>query len=194
MNKRLMARQETAERLLEAARIRISGNGLTGLRARDVTADAGCALGMLYKCYSDLDTLIDRVNMGTLVMLLSNLRQAVAGTTDPVDQLKVLAKTYLAFAVEHRNLWSSVFEHRQKDQRPIPQDYVDANQRLLGVIGEAMGKLKPDIVGDELDARVRTYFGAVHGVVTLGLQERFVSVPTHRLEQELDVLVDQLTR
>ena len=45
--KREMKREDLKARLIEAARNRIILDGLTRLRARDVTQDAGCALGGL---------------------------------------------------------------------------------------------------------------------------------------------------
>lgn len=46
-NKREEARDDLKKRLIDAAEARIAGGGLRGLKARDVTADAGCAPGGL---------------------------------------------------------------------------------------------------------------------------------------------------
>ena len=58
MGKREVKKAELRERLIQAARSRIRENGLSGLRARDITADAGCALGALYTAFEDIDTLV----------------------------------------------------------------------------------------------------------------------------------------
>ena len=60
--KRDARREDLKGRLIEAAQARIQSSGLAGLRARDITADAGCALGALYTAFADLDDLILHVN------------------------------------------------------------------------------------------------------------------------------------
>jgi hypothetical protein len=37
--------------------------------------------------------------------------------------------------------------------------------------------------------RARTLFGAVHGVISISLEARFVGLPPERLERELDEFV-----
>ena len=75
-NKREEARDDLRKRLVDAAEARIASQGLAALKAREVTADAGCALGALYTAFDDLDRLILQVNSRTLVRL--GLRQRTA--------------------------------------------------------------------------------------------------------------------
>jgi len=56
-------RLKLRERLLEAARAAINARGLSGLKARDLAAETGCALGAIYTAFDDLDELILRVNV-----------------------------------------------------------------------------------------------------------------------------------
>ena len=51
----------------------------------------------------------------------------------------------------------------------------------------------PDLSDAEVRLRVRTLFGAVHGVVHLALQGRLVGVPEPLLRQEVAALVGALT-
>jgi len=51
-------RDQMRERVLEAAEAVISTKGLAGLKARDISARAGCALGAIYTVFEDLDELI----------------------------------------------------------------------------------------------------------------------------------------
>ena len=88
--KREIVRRELTRNLLDAAEKRISMHGLDALRARDVTNDAGCGLGTIYKCFTDLDDLIIHVNSATLSRLRQALTDASAGVADPIDVLKAL--------------------------------------------------------------------------------------------------------
>lgn len=75
--KREEQRDDLKKRLVDAAEARIAAGGLSGLKARDVTADAGCALGALYNVVEDLDRLILLVNSRTLARLGAALKAAV---------------------------------------------------------------------------------------------------------------------
>ncbi|QIA24685.1 hypothetical protein [Mesorhizobium sp. AA22] len=66
------------------------------MRARDITADAGCALGALYTAFADLDKLILHVNSATLARLGAALRQEATG--EPRARLEAVAKEYLRIA------------------------------------------------------------------------------------------------
>src|SRR6187551_345283 len=100
--KREAKREDLRSRLIEAALARIAADGLAALRARDVTQDAGCALGGLYTVFADLDELALSVNSATLTMIEESLTPALAGKEDPVEQLRILARGYLKFARENR--------------------------------------------------------------------------------------------
>ena len=81
--KREAKREDLKARLIAATRARIEQSGLAGLRARDITKDAGCALGGLYNAFDDLDHLILTVNLETLTLMQEALGEAVADATDP---------------------------------------------------------------------------------------------------------------
>lgn len=41
--------------------------------------------------------------------------------------------------------------------------------------------------------RARTLFGAVHGIISITLEARFVGLPPERLERELDEFIIMIT-
>ena len=57
-----------------------------------------------------------------------------------------------------------------------------------------MAELRPDLDDDALRHRSRTLFAAVHGVVHLSLSGRFIGTPRAALLDEVQALVDALTR
>lgn len=187
--KREAKREDLRSRLIEAARNRIAADGLAALRARDVTQDAGCALGGLYTAFTDLHELVIHVNSLTLAALEQSL--ALAGPTESsaTDKLRNLARGYLAFAVANRNLWKALFEHRLPDGQETPQWHLEEHLFLIGLIVEPLMELQPDMTGEDRAIRARTLFGAVHGVITISLEGRFVGLPIERLGRELDDFV-----
>lgn len=189
--KREEKREDLKARLIEAARNRIAVDGLSSLRARDVTQDAGCALGGLYTVFADLDELIMYVNSSTLAALKQSLHDAPAALESPVDALRHLARGYLAFAVAHRNLWKALFEHL----RPTTPDWhLDEHLFLIGLIATPLADLQPELGTEDRFIRARTLFGAVHGIISISLEGRFVGLPLERLEQEIDAFVLMIAR
>lgn len=187
--KREEKRDELKARLIEAARNRIARDGLSQLRARDITQDAGCALGGLYTVFSDLSELVIHVNSQTLKALEANLKLAEVREQSPTDRLRNLGQGYLRFAIEHRNLWRALFEHFPSEGNPTPEWHLHEHLFLMDVIAEPLEELQPDMPAVDRAIRARTLFGAVHGVVSVSLEGRFVGLPQDRLAQEVDELI-----
>ncbi len=130
MTTRRQAKREVLrERLIDAAGRRVADRGLASLRARDVAAEAGCALGGIYTVFADLDDLILHVNARTLERMDRELVEAV-GDRRAGDALKALARGYARFARENRNLWAALFDHRMADGGPSP-DWLLARHAAL---------------------------------------------------------------
>lgn len=81
-----------------------------GAKARNVTADAGCALGALYTAFEDLDRLILQVNARILARLGAALRQRVLSVFAAVYGLVTLTAPFVAPRAINRKvkwrLWS----------------------------------------------------------------------------------------
>jgi AcrR family transcriptional regulator len=178
-------------RLIVAAEAEIAEKGLLGLKARDVTQRAGCALGAIYNAVADLDELVMRVNSRTLERLGAALAPASdAGSPEAVTL--ALADAYAVFALQNRRLWSALFEHRLPEGTEMPEWHQQEHEVLIARIGAPLQTLRPDLPVEEIRLRVRTLFGAVHGVVHLALQGRLVGVPEPLLRQEVAALVGAL--
>ena len=172
-------------RLIEAAKARIIAGGLEGLRARDITNDAGCALGALYTAFADLDALVIEVNSATLREIDQVMLAALEGVNDAAEQMHVLAATYLAFARTHERRWRTLFELKIPDGENVPEWYIADQALLLTRIVGPLRLLQPDFTETELMIRARTLFAAVHGIVTISLDRRFVGIRADTLDAEL---------
>lgn len=178
-------------RLIDAAEAEIAEKGLLGLKARDVTQRAGCALGAIYNAVADLDELVMRVNSHTLERLGAALAPASdAGSPEAITL--ALADAYAVFALENRRLWSALFEHRLPEGVEMPDWHRQEHEVLIARIVAPLRQLRPDLPDTDIRLRVRTLFGAVHGVVHLALQGRLVGVPEPQLRQEVAALVGAL--
>jgi len=175
-------------RLIDIAQETIAAQGLAGLKARDLAAAAGCAIGAIYTAFDDLDELILRVNARTLARLETALDRAL-GDAEAEQALQVMARTYLDFARAEEPSWRALFEHRLPPGAAPPQWYVDARNRLFNRLDAPLSRLLPGTGHWAREAFARTLFSAVHGVVALGLEEKIAETPPKLLDDQLEKLV-----
>jgi hypothetical protein len=109
---------------------------------------------------------------------------------DPVRQLHELAATYLDFATEHPNLLRALFEHRMEEDRPFPEDILIMVMDAFNLMHEPFERLMPGRDPGDVALLSRMMFSAVHGIISLGLEERMVAVPPERLREQLAQFVD----
>src|SRR3954449_3910644 len=174
--------------LIEIARGLIAANGLRSLKVRDVADAAGCSIGSVYNEFGDFDGLILTVNRGTVQALTARLVAVPA--EDPVRQLHGLAATYLEFATTRANLLRSLFEHRMEDDRPFPDDILQMVMQAFALMHPPLVRLLPNADDVQIALLSRTLFSAVHGIISLGLEERMVAVPPQMLRQQVDQFLD----
>jgi AcrR family transcriptional regulator len=165
--------------LLEVAEQLISRNGLRSLKIRDVAQAADCSIGSIYNEFGDFDGLILMVSRRTV----RALDERLSGVPDdnPVQQLYGLADTYLGFASEHGHLLRALFEHRMENDRPFPQDLLDMVMHTFALMHAPLIRLLPDKDPVDVALLARMMFSAVHGIISLGLEERLVAVPPNNL-------------
>ena len=181
-------------RLIDAAEAQIAAEGLVGLKARVVTAAAGCALGALYTAFEDLDRLILHVNSRTLARLGAALEVACPAGQGPKQALAALAQGYVGFALQNYRLWAALFSHHLPAGVEAPEWHIKDHAVLIAQIIRPLSQLRPDLNPTALQQRARTVFSAVHGVVAMAVTGRYVTTPQQDLPGEVAAIVDALTR
>ncbi|MBN9670867.1 TetR/AcrR family transcriptional regulator [Roseibium aggregatum] len=184
--------EETQRRVLEAAVAAVEAGGLEAIHIRKIAAQAGYSVGSIYKHYEDQDALILAVSSVTLGRIKTVMAEAVEGIEEPLARLKSLAQSYLTFARDNRNLLTALFAFQISEGKQTPDWHIQENIALLGFIAGPLRELDPDLDDEALAARTRTCFAAVHGLVTISLEERFIGLYGDRLEKEMDFLVERL--
>ena len=174
--------------MLETARDIIASKGLRLLKVRDVAETADCSIGSIYNEFGDFDGLILAVNRETVQALTARLTAVPAD--DPIQQLHGLAATYLEFFSQHANLLRSLYEHRMEDDRPFPEDILLLVMRAFALMHQPLVRLLPDRDPKDIAMLARLMFSAVHGIISLGLEERMVAVPPDNLRQQVAKFVD----
>ncbi len=169
--------------IIEIARGIIAAKGLRSLKVRDVADAAECSVGSVYNEFGDFDGVILTVNRATVQALTARLAGVPAD--DPVRQLHGLAVTYLDFFAENPNLLRSLFEHRMENDRPYPDDILEMVMDAFSLMHRPFVRLLPEAGDVEVALLSRTLFSAVHGIISLGLEERMVAVPPQLLRQQV---------
>ena len=174
--------------MLATARRIIAAKGLRSLKVRDVAEAADCAIGSVYNEFGDFDGLILTVNRETVLALTARLK--AVPDADPVHQLHGLAAVYLEFATAHANLLRSLFEHRMEGDRPFPEDILLMVMQAFALMHPPLVRLLPNSDEREIALLSRILFSAVHGIISLGLEERMVAVPPDQLSRQVAEFVD----
>jgi hypothetical protein len=77
-----------------------------------------------------------------------------------------------------------------EDDRPFPEDILLMVMQAFALMHEPLRRLLPDRDPEQVALLARTMFSAVHGIISLGLEERMVAVPPEKLRQQLAQFVD----
>jgi AcrR family transcriptional regulator len=190
MSKALERRQKLREDLLVAAENMIAAKGLTGLKTRDLAQRIGVANGAVYNLVEDVDDLVLRVGSRTLARLDDALTAAESqGPASPVETLSRIAVAYCDFAAENTELWRALFEHRMQVGKDVPEWSITEQMELFRHIHGPLVALLPKRSPVELGVLARSLFSAVHGMVTLGLEQKLVAVPLDVLRCEVARIV-----
>jgi AcrR family transcriptional regulator len=176
------------DEILQTTRRLIAAKGLRSLKIRNVAQSAKCSVGSLYSHFGDFDGLILTVNRG-VVSTLDGVLAKVPGD-DPIAHLQGLAQAYLGFARKHPNLLRALFEHRMEDDRPFPDDLLQAVMRTFALMHAPLEKLLPDEDPRKVAMLASTLFSAAHGIIMLGIEERMIGVPPKLLAAQLSSFVD----
>jgi AcrR family transcriptional regulator len=176
--------------LISAAEKAIAVKGLAGLKTRDLARDIGVANGAVYNLVEDIDELILRVGSRTLDRLDAALTAAEAnGSAAPNEILVRIALAYCDFAAENLELWRALFEHRMDRGKPIPDWAVEEQMNLFRHIYRPLAALFPNRTPEELSVTARSLFSSVHGMVSLGLEQKLIAVPIAVLRREIATIV-----
>jgi AcrR family transcriptional regulator len=193
-------RQTLRDALIASAERAIAARGLAGLKARELAAEAGCAVGAIYNVVADLDELILAVNARSLALLEKELGRAAkvkgrgrAGE-GAIAGLVALAVAYVDFVAANKERWRALFEHRMSSGGGVPDWYLTKQQALFAYIEAPLASLRPGSSPADLALLARTLFSAVHGVVSLGLEEKLGVVPLPTLRAQAAELVSAIGR
>lgn len=193
-------RQALRISLIEAAQKVIGVHGIAGLNARDLAREVGCSLGAIYNVFPHLDAIVFEVNSRTLAMFETFVAKSGkaawkgAGREAALAGLVGLAEAYLDFAVSNEPRWRAIFEQKVSAPGGLPKSYLDDQARLFNLVEQPLAALRPELDDRRRMLFARTMFSAVHGIVSLSLDAKLVSLPIAVVGGQLRAFVGVLGR
>jgi AcrR family transcriptional regulator len=187
-------RTELRNKLIDIAEKTIATEGLSALRARDLAAQAGCAVGAIYNVFGDLAELALAANARTFHRLgeavIADLKDA---PDDNLERLVIMGLAYHRFAANNYLSWSAVFDVERPSGQAAPDWYIAEMEKLFGHIIGPLTQMFPE---ESLENRIfltRALFSSVHGIVVLGLDEARISIPAADIDRMINLVLRQLT-
>ncbi len=123
-----------------------------------------------------------------------DLGETAAGMDRTVGQLIRMAGAYLDFAAANTPRWRALFEGRVPEGKPMPEWYRAEQTRLFGYIEQPLRDLLASMPPGQLAMLARSLFSAVHGIVTLGLEEKLGAVSLEELRNQTALLVSAIAK
>ncbi len=194
VSKVALRRERQLDALISAAENRIKANGLAGVKARELADDIGIAVGAIYNLVADLDELILRVNVQTMsrldAALLEAAPQSLPSTrADATERLVAIGLAYRRFASDNMRLWRNLFEYAPPPGKALPEWAQGADTHLIRHVREPLRVLMGSADEAHRYLMARTLFSAVHGVVSLGLDNWQVGVPADDQDEQIEKLL-----
>jgi AcrR family transcriptional regulator len=187
------ARAELREALLAAASQAVAERGFGALKARELAAQVGCAVGSIYNVFPDIDALA----LSVKARALDRLESEIIGEIGPFEahgpeaaaaRFLDLGRVYLAFAARNWRMWSSMFAHGGGGSEAL-EAYMLRLDAILTNIEQPLGALLPNLDAESRRKLTRTLFAAVHGVVSLGLDGKLGPISLDALQEQVRMLL-----
>lgn len=184
------------EKLVEATTARITSDGLSSLRARDLAGDVGCAVGSIYTIFKDLEAIVLEVNSVTFRDLGAHVTSSVKSHPETAyeAQLVAMGHAYAEFARMHPKRWSAVFDIEMSRTADVPEWYNDQVKALFMIIAVPLAKMRTDLEEADIRLLTRGLFASVHGIVLLSVEDRISAVAPADVPRVIELLVGSSVR
>ncbi len=194
VSKVTVRRERQLDALISAAENRIKANGLAGVKARELADDIGIAVGAIYNLVADLDELILRVNVQTMnrldAALLEAAPQSLPSTrADAAARLVAIGLAYRRFASQNMRLWRNLFEYAPPPGGALPDWAQGKDVHLIRHVSGPLRVLMAEANEAQRYLMARTLFSAVHGIVSLGLEDWQIGVPADEQDAQIEKLL-----
>lgn len=166
-------KSETRDKILDAARELFVTEGYEGVSMRRVADKIEYSPTAIYVHFADKNELFHELCHQDYARL-AEVFQSSAMSTDPVERLVQIGRTYIEFGATHPNHYKFMFmtahpalEPNEEDQEKMGNPELDAYAFLKWSVQQAIdaGCFRQELTDAELVSQ--TLWAAVHGVISL---------------------------
>jgi AcrR family transcriptional regulator len=178
--RRQREREETRQRILEAARQMLVRHGYEATTMRAIAARIGYTATALYHHFKDKDALVAELAAVDFRALGRALQEA-GSIADPVARLERIGEAYVEFGLSHPMQYQFLFMTRHHEEGRHEHPHGDPGLECYGFLRQtcaeaiATGRLWPEFV--DADELAQIAWGSLHGIValqvTLGDEPKF---------------------
>ncbi|MBB4860159.1 AcrR family transcriptional regulator [Novosphingobium chloroacetimidivorans] len=155
-------RDELEALILEAGAAVLAEGGYARFSAREVAKRIGYSVGTVMHVFGNVDRLVMEINARTFAAWTLWLEERLAHAQGR-QRILVLVDGYFAFAREHRNLWSAIYEHRLPDAMDFAETLVTHRRKLTGVIAREVAAVLPEATETTITTLTGSLIATVHG-------------------------------
>ena len=193
-------KEEIQRRILDAARELFVTEGFEAVTMRKIADRVEYTPTALYFHFKDKQELFRRLCADDYAALSARFR-VLSRVPDPLERLKMLARGYIAFALEHPHHYRLMFMAPDPTLEPgVSEPDPERPDRgihgfLVQTVSEAIaaGTLRSEFTDPRLVAQ--TIWAGAHGVASLAIaRNRDAWVEWRPIEERIEALVDTLLR
>ena len=126
------SRAELEELILSTGEAHLAEVGFAAFSAREVAKRVGYSIGTIYNLFGSYDRLVIAINARTLRAWTAFLEARLQAEQD--DRIATLIHGYFDFAVENRNRWMALYDHRMADKITLPEAFTSAFAALIALL------------------------------------------------------------
>jgi TetR/AcrR family fatty acid metabolism transcriptional regulator len=181
------ARGDTRDLILRAAIQVFAERGFFGAQVADVARVAGVAAGTVYLYFRSKDDLLVSIFERVMTEALEEGRAALAGITDPIEQLRRLARLHLARVGRDRDL-TVVFQVELRQSTKFMERFSTTKLR------EYLGRIRDAVAAGQASGVIRAEVNPTLAAKMLfgALDEMATNWMLSRRRTSLDGVADQI--
>jgi len=199
--RRAREKSETRDKILDAARELFVTEGYEGVSMRRVAEKIEYSPTAIYVYFADKQELFHELCQQDYARL-AEVFQSSAMSSNPIERVKQIGRTYTEFGVRYPNHYKFMFmtphpphEPDEEDREVMGNPEVDAYAFLKWAVQRAIdaGRFREELQDAELISQ--TLWAAVHGVIALNIAKCSDTwVDWRPLEQRAEMMLDVTLR
>lgn len=199
LTRRERERLKVRNKILSAARLLLAKHGKEGFTMRKIAAEIEYSPTVIYSHFKDKDALLHSLaeqDHSVLTHKMSRHNQEL----NPLCRLRLIGKEIINFALENPNhhLIFMILPKSSSSRSPVHVVTNEAEENIHNIVAKTICDAiqSKQIYSSLRDAELiaQTFFAGIHGVITLGLNNKSERMNKQPIEERLNLMIELLIR